>query len=561
MNNRKKILYVEDDETIRRSLVLDLQYRGFDAEGAPNVAAARRMIDQLGNEIDVMVLDMRLEDLQYPDITGADLGLEARQMIGKWPPEFLILSGFKKSEYYEAALKLDVAAYLVKGQVLPEDIIRHIRSLCLRRAMSFERIEMDEKIKKIAEASLNPAEAIAVFCRELLAPEMQACIGAPSVFLLTDEGGTQNCGGDANLPTGYNEAYAKVQALAQGTVNSSEPFVFNWNEVSEPTNAQTYNIYRGLDQAAFLPLFIVHKLRLSIGILQSNDPQQKLPEDPVKLAAILISYLRPAIIEHLLRILSLLTESNTKRETLLHHTSRFCRWVGQEQLAILEEALGKSDMESVKECFQKFKTLSKDLRVTGEFLSTLTSATPKNGNEITPHAAETINDVWREVTEQFDAEGVEFNGPSEDFSLPVAKADLFLSALRVLQWMVSRKDRMLSGSQKISVKYAKDDDHANLIFTDQSRRLNKNLRDILFEPFAQTDSSLSQSKEHQGKEEPSQAGLFLPLFLARMLAEVKYNGSLQDRTDDLEGPKGHRFVMSFPSGGKWPEPAPPPILN
>ncbi len=541
MNDRKKILVVEDDETIRSSLVLALKLRGFDAEGAPNVAAARKLIRQLRHKIDVMVLDMRLEDPDYPSITGADLGLEARKIIPKWPPEFLILSGYKQADYYEAALKLDVAAYLVKSRVEPEDVIRHIRSLCLRRALSFEREEIDEKIGEIAESSLIPTEAVAGFCRKMLAPEMQACIGAPSVFLLTDDKGTQNCGGDADLPSGYDEAYAKVQALAQGAVNNSDPFPFDKNEVSEPSDEQTYKIYDKLDGAAFLPIFIVHGLRLSIGILKSNDLQQKLPEDPVKLAGILISYLRPAIIEHLLRILSLLTESNTKRDSLLRHTSRFCQWVGQEQLAILEEALGKNEPDSIKDCFRKFKSLSEDLRFTGEFLSPL-ALKKKNGREVTLQAAETIKDVWREVTEQFDAEGVVFEGPQENFSLPVARADLFLSALRVLQWMALRKDRMPTGSQKISVEYARSDDSFHLIFTDQSRRLGQNLRGMLFEPFTQANSSPPPI------EEDSRPGLYLPLFLAKMLVEVKYKGSLRDRTDEMETANGHRFVMSFPAG-------------
>jgi len=545
MNSRRKVLIVENDEQIRGSLVLALKMRGFDVESAANVTEGRNLIEHLRDEIDVMVLDMRLEDQQYPDVSGADLGFEARQAIQKWPPEFLILSGYKQSEYYEAALKLDVAAYLVKNKVEDDDVIRHIRSLCLRRALSFEREEIDEKIGEIAEASPSPREAVAGFCRKLLAPEMQACIGCPSVFLLTDEMGTQNCGGDADLPPGYDEAYAKVQALAQGEINNSDPFVFDRAGVGAPSDPRSYGIYEKLDGAAFLPLFNVHGLRLSIGILKSTDPRQKLPEDPVKLAGILISYLRPAIIEHLLRILSLLTESNTKRETLLEHTSRFCRWVGQEQLAILGDAIEKGDLDATKETFQKFRGLSEDLRLTGEFLSPLALRTKKNGTEETPYVTDTIKDVWREITEQFDTEGIVFEGPCEDFSLPVARADLFLSALRVLQWMALRKDRTVTGSQRISVHYATDNDSARIVFTDQSRRLGENLRRMLFEPFTQANLIPPPPKE---REEDSRPGLYLPLFLAKMLVEVKYKGSLQDRTDELETGDGHRFLMTFPIG-------------
>jgi DNA-binding NarL/FixJ family response regulator len=547
MDDRKKVIVVDDDDTVRKSLALALRLRGFDAEEAGDVASARGLIQGLGSRIDVMVLDMRLEDRRYPSITGADLGLEAREAIHKWPPEFLILSGYAQSEYYEAALKLDAAAYLVKGKVENEDVVRHIRSLSLRRALSFEREEIERKIAEIAGSTLSPAEAIAGFCLNLLAPEMRACIGCPSVFLLTDEKGTLNCGGDAGLPSGYQDAYAKVQALAQGAANNSDPFVLEMKELGTPCDQIGYEIYRRLDGAAFLPLFIVHGLRLSVGILKSEEPHQKLPEDPVKLARILISYLRPAIIEHLLRILSLLTESNAQRDTMLRHTSRFCRWMGQEQLAILEEASGEGELDSIKKCLQNFKSLSEDLRLTGEFLSPLALKGVKESDGITRNAGETIQDVWREVTEQFDVGGVIFEGPEAPFSLPVAREDLFLSALRVLQWMTLRKDRISDGDQKISVSYSSANDCARIIFTDRSRRLRKSLREMLFEPFTQANLTSPPPKD---KEEGIRPGLYLPLFLAKMLVEVKYTGSLRDASDDLEAPNGHRFVMSFPIKGE-----------
>ncbi|HEY9286100.1 MAG TPA: hypothetical protein VIP46_21800, partial [Pyrinomonadaceae bacterium] len=49
-------------------------------------------------------------------------------------------------------------------------------------------------------------------------------------------------------------------------------------------------------------------------------------------------------------------------------------------------------------------------------------------------------------------------------------------------------------------------------------------------------------------------GLYLPLYLAKILVEVKYNGELLDQSDALNGETGeapaeskisHRFVMSL----------------
>jgi len=477
-------------------------------------------------------------------MTGAELGLEARKILRRLPPEFLIFSGYKQTDYYEAALTLDAAAYLVKVEVGQEDVIRHIRSLCLRRALSFEREEIDRKISEIADSSPTPVEAVVNFCRRLLAPEMQACIGIPSIFLLTDDKGTQNCGSDADVPVGYDHAYEKIQALAQGSVNLTEPFVFEMSKVSAPSDEQSYNINLRLNRAAFLPLFVVHGMRLSIGILQP-DKTLHLREDPFKLGSILTSYLRPAIIEHLLRILSQLTETNARRKTLIQHTSRFCLWTGQEQLAILEEAKEKGEFDSSKECFQKFKTLSEDLRLTGDFLSRLALKAENERKVETLHAAEIVKEAWREITEQFDAEGIAFEEIGEDVTLPIARGDLLLSTLRVFQWMAQRKDRVPSGNQRISVEYANRNSRAEITFTDQSRRLGERLRAMLFEPFTQANFTPSLPKE---KDEEKRPGLYVPLFLARMLVEVKYNGWLLDKTDKLENTQGHSFVMSFPLG-------------
>src|SRR2546423_10061382 len=115
MSATKTVLVVENEEPIRSPLVSALQYRGFEAVGAPNVSEARRLIDKMGQNIDVAVLDMRLEDPNYPDLTGADLGSDIRKANPKWPSEFLIFSGFAEPEFYDAAFHLRTAAYIVKG--------------------------------------------------------------------------------------------------------------------------------------------------------------------------------------------------------------------------------------------------------------------------------------------------------------------------------------------------------------------------------------------------------------------------------------------------------------
>jgi|SRR6185369_5517854 len=572
---RKNIFVLDDEAVIRLPLISSLKGRGFNAEGAANVNEARALLDKLKDNIDVMVLDMRLEDPEHPHITGADIGLEARDLIRRCPPEFLILSGYKQVDYYEYALKLDVAAYLVKTEVSAEDVIRHIQSLALRRALSFEKPEIDEKIREIAEVNSTPADAVANFCRKLLAPEIKSCIGIPAVFLLTDANGTRNCSSDVELLNDYNSAYSTIQALAQGELNPDSPFVVDVQQLSAPPDRETCDIYEKLDGGAFLPLFVTHGLRLSIGLLQSrkngtasedrvktarsslSDKHRSVVEDPIKIASILSGYLRPAILEHLFRMLSLLTESNTKREILLKHTARFCSWVGQEQSAILVEAEETGEVDPTREFFQKFKALSTNLRNTGESLSSLfkekTDETLSDNN-VTLSVVKVITDAWRQASEQFNAAEVPMDIEGEDFSLQISHRDLFPAALRVFQWMAQRRSKISTNAQqRIKVTLARDNDHAEIIFTDQSRRLGERLRSVLFDPFTQAALTppipTSEENDDDDENDKKKAGRYFPLFLAKMLVEVKYNGALTDKTGTLEseGTKyGHRFVMSFP---------------
>lgn len=573
---RSKNIFVLDDEpSARLPLLSSLKSLGFNAEGASNVNEARALLDKLKDKIDVMVLDMRLEDPQHPHTTGADIGLEARELIRRCPPEFLILSGYKQVDYYEYALKLDVAAYLVKTEVSAEDVIRHIQSLALRRALSFEKPEIDEKIREIAEINSTPADAVASFCRKLLAPEIKSCIGLPAVFLLTDTTGTRNCSSDVDLPNDYNAAYSTIQALAQGELNPDSPFVVDIKQLSAPPDRETCDIYERLDGGAFLPLFVTHGLRLSIGLLQLPEKngrafdnpaktarlagQEKYKgvfEDPIKIASILSSYLRPAILEHLFRMLSLLTESNTKRETLLKHTARFCSWVGQEQSAILIEAQESGEVDSTKDFFQKFKALSTNLRHTGESLSSLFKEKVDETTsvyKVTPSVIKVIEDAWKEAQEQFNAFDVPMEIEGKDFSLPISHEDLFPAAMRVFQWMVQRKDKTVANvQQRITVALTRDDEQAEIVFSDQSRRLGERLRRVLFDPFTQatlTPPLPTGGDDDDEDNDKKKAGRYFPLFLAKMLVEVKYNGSLADKTGALEseGAKhGHRFAMSFP---------------
>jgi hypothetical protein len=122
--------------------------------------------------------------------------------------------------------------------------------------------------------------------------------------------------------------------------------------------------------------------------------------------------------------------------------------------------------------------------------------------------------------------------------------DIYIAVIRVLQWLVQRRlETPPEVEQRISVHCVEseaNDQPPHVVFEDRSYRLPTKVREQLFMPFSGAAVAPTNSK-------PLGPGLYLPLFLAKMLVEEKYGGFLNDRSDDLVGGTGHRLVMTFAS--------------
>src|SRR5207302_1628083 len=107
--------------------------------------------------------------------------------------------------------------------------------------------------------------------------------------------------------------------------------------------------------------------------------------------------------------------------------------------------------------------------------------------------------------------------------LAIERNDLLLAVLRVLQWMVQRTDKVPAGIRpKIVVGYSASAEAVEISFSDLSQRLSPRLRQRLFDPFTQVSTAPPLS---EGAKRPGQ---YLPLYLAKVLVEIKHNGSLED---------------------------------
>jgi CheY-like chemotaxis protein len=577
---KKKVLIVEDYRAQGLALKEMLEARGFEVYNASLVAEARALAEKHWKDIDVAVLDMRMEkDPDHQGLTGADIAVQVRRDKNKkdypkdYPPEFLIYSAYAEIPFYKLALQLGVAAYLSKmgeankvSRNLPEAVL-HVRILALRRALNSDNPMTSKRVARIAAQSGSQSEAIRRFCREILKPEFESCLGAPFVVLFSEESQmTENCATNATgLPEGSSKFYHTLQALAHGIGNPTEPFVLNIDQLKRQIDFEADQSYEKLDGAAFVPLPISQKYKLSIGILQEPErtvgPDETVPpvENAEALGTILAQYLRPTVLENMLNIWPQWTELKAIRSSV----AKLCLFVGQELKYVLPRQ-DEDEQPWLEDSLGRLWDLAHDLDDTGRMLRDLEDKGWKEESKLVSIKG-IADESWGMITKG--EEGAEESFKVEgDCLVEADEIDLNIAVSRLLHWFAQRRSATPVGEQPlVTVKCGDDEGCPTVLFEDRSQRLKKKLRAEMFAPFAhavpvpfpsESETGGAQAAEAAaGKREGRPEGRYLPLYLAKMLVEGRYNGTLEDHSDDddlKDLTYGHRVVMRFPPNGKRP---------
>lgn len=543
MVTKKKVLIVEDHEPQRIALQDMLEGCGFEVYSAGNAADARQLAELHWDELDVLVLDMQLNDPNELRTTGAAIGIEFRKKKKSFPPESLIYSSKSEIDFYRLALQLGAAAYLLKEVDGKQVVLQHVRVLALRRALNGENPKIATEVAQIAVHSRSQSEAILTFCRRVLKPEFESCLGAPFVILFTEGDTTQNCADNAGLPTGSSAFYHTLQALAHGKGNLTEPFILETSELGKPPDQETALLYEKLNLAAFLPLSLSSNLSLSIGILHQEESEEvPVPEDEKGLCKVLAQYLRPTVLENIMSIWSLWTELRATRTS----TAKLCLSVGQE----IKDGLETGDMEQLED-------LADDLNNTGQLLIQLDTRNWQDESD-TISVKEVVVETWDWIgqSEGQLATKLDLQG---DCTVQAQRSDLEIIVSRLLQWLLYRsKSTPLDVEPVIKIGCETTANGATVTFEDNSQRLPKKLRDDMFAPFTQAISTpfadIASAKPMAGgvaATTPANShlntGRYLPLYLAKMLVEGRYHGVLEDHSDEItERNYGHRILMQFP---------------
>jgi DNA-binding NarL/FixJ family response regulator len=565
---RKNVLIVEDEAQVRKALCEGLGDRGFEVYGAGRVAEARKLAEEHWDVLDVIVLDIELDDLEEKDKTGVDLGIELRRE--RWhasSPEFIIYSKFDKSDYYRQAGKLRAVAYLEKTKHSDPDLFRHVKVLALSHALNSENDEMINQMDRIAAHSDNASEAISQFCRNILMPEMEKCLGTPFIILFSDEERTYSCAGSAELPEECDSLYPLLQDYVHGKKNMPEPFIFEADQLNKQFDPDTAALAEKLHLAAFVPLPVHQHFRLSIGILQQKVGDDTLDlevakklgdvEDATALGLVLAEYLRPTALENMLKILP----RWAALKATLSNTAKLCLVVGQEMKYLLP-VQDQDEFSWPEDSLRQLWDLADDLNDTGQLLREL-EASRWEGKSEHISIKEVAETSWRLLTQAENDSEKGFKIEGDDCFVEADRRDLEIAVSRLLHWLAQRRAATPRGQEPlVTVKCRDDVAGATITFEDKSQRLSKKLREEMFDTFSQAvpvplTSGPSQTSGSGAtttkREEAKLQGRYLPLFLAKMLVEGRYHGTLEDRSDDedmQDRSYGHRIVMHFPPNRK-----------
>lgn len=543
--SEKSVLVVEDEDLQRRSIHQWLEWSGFEVVSAGTAAAARSAVEKRDEPFDVVVLDMKLEGEK---VTGADLGMEFRQREAwkRWPAEFLINSAYSDEGYYEQALKLGVAAYLKKKNDDLAALADHVRVLALRRALSVDRPDILQRIRRIAAGSRSRREAIRRFCVEVVCAELQRSLPLDYLLLLTESDETHGFTNRRDLPQGAHPVYETVQALTHGKAGRTEPFELEVDllEAVRATAARRLDpLFGRLDGAALVPFSADLSLKLSMGVLPA-DPSVPSVEEAQRLAQLLADYLRPAVLRHFLEVTAAFSELETGRRDVLRATAKFCLYVGQEQITSLNAAIDLDEIQEPGLYVRKLRALAADLVGSGELLGELVRTPAAGPGEETGMLSmrEVVSSAWSEVSRPLSADEQTLLHLSDGDCLVKGRRDyLHLAVGRILQWLLQRRSEVPQAVQPaLFVSFDHAADGPVIVFEDRSLKLPKRLRDQLLEPFASAAFNTPTGEDLAGP------GQHLALYLAKALVEEGCGGLLQDETDKVGGEIGHRILMRLP---------------
>jgi hypothetical protein len=211
------------------------------------------------------------------------------------------------------------------------------------------------------------------------------------------------------------------------------------------------------------------------------------------------------------------------------------QWIGREILSGLEALRVIALPQEARAPIERLESLAEDLSMTGQLLATTTPRPqgPGTGRHDAPTLLQT---AWQEV-QRLVARPCELTIEGRE-AVEGERSELLLVFERILQWFALRARS--AQTPEVRVHCVQSATASRLVFEGRGPRLPAPLRRHLFKAFslAVPDAPMGGSAGRPGRH--------LPLYLAKILVEVRNGGQLWDDTDNLPGDLGHRLILELP---------------
>jgi DNA-binding NarL/FixJ family response regulator len=542
MENGIKVLFLDDDLNVLKSVSAAWRSLGIEVETAQNTEGARSALLGHEDEYDVMVLDMLLGSEAK---TGADFGIEVRERVGSRSPECLILSAYDYQEYYQKAFLLGAAGYLRKPEYTqPSKIAPHLRALALRKVLRNSGKSVRDRLIGLARAEDGFVALVERFCRELLAPELTRVLSSDFILLLSSEekASKLHLSSGEVLPGG--RGLREIEGALSSNLAGGGRLVVG-NAMSElarqPDLEPPLKSFLERSGSAFCQLFTYGSVRLTLGLLQAEPAVWGRPvEEAGELALAIRRYLHPTVTDPLVGLLAALSKATAEARKAREISASFCLALAQEVSLLAEdlEPLRQAGDERIAGVIVRLEQLGDELNDSGQLLDDLSvnaiggEPAGRKGAAAPSSLRALVQEVWDEMVEYGFAPGDVILRLLGDATATFRRDRVRRALNRLLGWLVERMPEPGGvGAREIEVRFADSGEYVELVLENQGPRLARELRAKLFEPQAALTFSARGEKP---------IGLYLT---HELLASEHFH--LEDRSDEISGEEnGHRFVIS-----------------
>jgi len=544
-DNVPLVLILEDYPTQRISYEQTLRRRGFHVRSAGTVDDGLALAQELAGRVDVAVLDMRMDrDSEANSRTGVDVGraLVARRDLPA--PLFLFYTAYEECNYYSAAVELGAAAYLKKTNSDNTDLMRHVRVLAVNSLLTSRRYAHTWPEHELGRRYTSYFEAVVHACGDYLAPTLVHWLGVECCLVIME--------GDRVVPVVEGLApqrsgigdWRSLLTIVQSSTTGC--YVSGLEARQDRATDHVDTLFPGTATWSAIELASVGDLRVLaiFGRSPGSDRPEIISSRAEHIGPLALRYLRSAVETRLIALRDLVQghqEEVFRSREQLRMISGFTSAIAQRLTNSLSSL---SPTAPQVEPLPDLKRLCAELYTMGNVLAGAASDSGAGRADLA-HAFEEVlaEPFLRPGSVQLDQE------LPADLRVGLSPDALARVLRTLLVWLCGRASPDL-GRPAVQASvlrlHPRHDPAVEIRLLDRSPLLPEDLRERLFEPYAQPVL--------YPLEDGSYESGILDLFLARFLVHGAGGQLLAEPRGD--GAEGHQIRLILPADAASSAPAP-----